>query len=814
VNALKLFLVACVVTEPWLATDAATAVSSNSMVRFRLSNGIYSVGDIDVELFDHDKPITVSNFLHYVQTGAYDRTFLHRCVPDFIVQGGLYAVDNPYPSTFFQAMKRIPQGPPITNEFQVGGTFGNNFGTLAMALYSTNVGGIDVPLLDSATTSWFFNTADNSAELDHKYVVFGRVRAGTKLLNFFNTLAEDEGIINMFGLNYLFSPCDLISIDGDPDNGLGGLPVSYDYFDCPYYSDLYTVQIIMLDGRDVAPPSITIVSPAAGGSVSNNTVTVTATVTDNVAVKSVRAYLGSAGPVTAVLDTNNSTWTATLTNLPPGTNSFVLEATDPTGNRSTLTREFVRSVMAPIGLFLAGTSCIEAEVLTNGVTNVVTTCGGTILGAANGQLLEIGRGYVLTATPIPGNVFAGWYRSGVLIWPMQTYSIVMQSNLTLTAVFNTNFFPYVKGDYTGLFCDPNQVEERSSGFVTVTVSDLGAYSAKVTIDGKTYPMTGTFNSGTGKNVNFLTRPGSNEILTVRMTLDLSGGSDHLSGTFSNSYVYGVVTNAMREVVATNIVGGMENYVTNFVTVLTTNFFRTNWVAALQADRAVFSPTRLAPQAGKYALIIPADTNSINGPFGDGYGTASISTKGSLTFSGSLADGTKVTQKVPISKNGDWPLYLNLYKGKGMLLSRIVFDTNQPETDLSGLMNWFKRTQVAKYYPGGFTNESMIVGSRFTPPVGTNRLLGLTVAVVSFTNGNLSADFTNSIIIDSKSKVINESPNKLTLSASKSSGTFSGSVTPPTGGKAVSFKGALLQKQTNGFGFFLGTNASGRVSIGP
>jgi hypothetical protein len=255
-------------------------------------------------------------------------------------------------------------------------------------------------------------------------------------------------------------------------------------------------------------------------------------------------------------------------------------------------------------------------------------------------------------------------------------------------------------------------------------------------------------------------------------------------------------------------------VTNFVNVVETNYFRTKWTAELHADRAVFSSTRPTPLAGKYTLIIPADTNSTNGPFGYGYGTASISTKGSLTFSGSLADGTKITQKVPISKNGDWPLYLNLYKGKGMLLSRIVFDTSQPNTDLSGLMNWFKRTQVAKYYPGGFTNESMIVGSRFIPPAGTNRVLELTTAVVAFTNGNLSADFTNAIAIDAKGKVINESTNKLTLSASKSSGTFSGSATPPTGGKAVSFKGALLQKQTNGFGFFLGTNASGRVSIGP
>ena len=63
-------------------------------------------------------------------------------------------------------------------------------------------------------------------------------------------------------------------------------------------------------------------TPAAGGSVSNDAVTVTAIVTDNIGVRSVRAYLGSAGPVAAVLNTNNNIWTATLTNVPPGTNAF------------------------------------------------------------------------------------------------------------------------------------------------------------------------------------------------------------------------------------------------------------------------------------------------------------------------------------------------------------------------------------------------------------------------------------------------------------------------------------------------------------
>ena len=236
-----------------------------------------------------------------------------------------------------------------------------------------------------------------------------------------------------------------------------------------------------------------------------------------------------------------------------------------------------------------------------------------------------------------------------------------------------------------------------------------------------------------------------------------------------------------------------------------------WTAQLVADRAFYDgKINIAPQAGKYTVLFPADTNSATAPESDSFGAVTVTTKGAVSLSGTLADGTKVTQKTVLSKHSQWPLYLPLYKGKGSLISWVNF-TNEPTTDVSGLFTWFKQTNVAKYYSGAFTNESIIAGSRFVPPT-TNAILNLSNALVTFTGGNLAADFTNTIAIDTKSKVINQSSNKLSLTFSKSSGTFSGSVTPPTGGKAIAFKGAVLQKQTNGAGFFLGTNLSGRVTL--
>jgi peptidyl-prolyl cis-trans isomerase A (cyclophilin A) len=47
-----------------------------------------SVGNIDINLYDEATPLTVANFLAYVNTGAYDHTFIHRLIPGFVVQGG------------------------------------------------------------------------------------------------------------------------------------------------------------------------------------------------------------------------------------------------------------------------------------------------------------------------------------------------------------------------------------------------------------------------------------------------------------------------------------------------------------------------------------------------------------------------------------------------------------------------------------------------------------------------------------------------------------------------------------------------------
>ena len=91
---------------------------------------------------------------------------------------------------------------------------------------------------------------------------------------------------------------------------------------------------------------------------------------------------------------------------------------------------------------------------------------------------------------------------------------------------------------------------------------------------------------------------------------------------------------------------------------------------------------------------------------------------------------------------------------------------------------------------------------------------LTDTAVGFTNGNLSADFANDVTLGADNKIVNHGENKLALTIAKSTGLFSGSVTPPGLTKSMPFKGALLQKQNRGAGFLTGTNKTSRVTLGP
>jgi len=143
--------------------EVAEAKSANPIVLIKTSKGT-----IEAELYRDKAPITVANFLEYVNSGFYNGTIFHRVIPSFMIQGGGFDTD----------LKKKPTQAPIKNEAANG--LKNDIGTLAMA--RTGV-------VDSATAQFFINTKDN-AFLNHKdttqrgygYAVFGKVIGGMNVV--------------------------------------------------------------------------------------------------------------------------------------------------------------------------------------------------------------------------------------------------------------------------------------------------------------------------------------------------------------------------------------------------------------------------------------------------------------------------------------------------------------------------------------------------------------------------------------------------------------------------------------------------------
>ncbi len=128
-----------------------------------------SMGNVKLELFAKEAPISVKNFLDYVGSRFYDDTIYHRIIPNFMIQGGGFTAD----------LKQKQTNSQIKNEADNG--LKNLRGTLAMAR---------TMVVDSATAQFFINVVDNGA-LNHRdktqqgygYAVFGKVTEGMEVVD-------------------------------------------------------------------------------------------------------------------------------------------------------------------------------------------------------------------------------------------------------------------------------------------------------------------------------------------------------------------------------------------------------------------------------------------------------------------------------------------------------------------------------------------------------------------------------------------------------------------------------------------------------
>ncbi len=128
-----------------------------------------SVGVVEIELYPDKAPVTVANFLSYVDKGFYNGTIFHRVIGNFMIQGG----------GFTPGMQQKAALPPIKNE--ADNRISNSRGTIVMARTQD---------VHSATSQFFINVVDNTF-LDYKsstpagygYCVFGKVIKGMDVVD-------------------------------------------------------------------------------------------------------------------------------------------------------------------------------------------------------------------------------------------------------------------------------------------------------------------------------------------------------------------------------------------------------------------------------------------------------------------------------------------------------------------------------------------------------------------------------------------------------------------------------------------------------
>jgi cyclophilin family peptidyl-prolyl cis-trans isomerase len=151
-------------------TAAKPAPVDERLVRFPKVQLETNLGAITLELDATKAPLTVENFLSYVDSGFYDQTVFHQVIKDYAVVGG----------SFDPKMNEKKPQLPIRNEAHNG--LKNQKGTIGMARAPN--------LIDSVTSQFYINLGDNTS-LDHKnqtvegygYCVFGKVVAGQDVLN-------------------------------------------------------------------------------------------------------------------------------------------------------------------------------------------------------------------------------------------------------------------------------------------------------------------------------------------------------------------------------------------------------------------------------------------------------------------------------------------------------------------------------------------------------------------------------------------------------------------------------------------------------
>lgn len=446
-----------------------------------------------------------------------------------------------------------------------------------------------------------------------------------------------------------------------------------------------------------------------------------------------------------------SQWTNSVS-LVVGTNTFTAVVTDISGLTST----------NHINVFLRVPSVLHVS--TTGMGSTTPLAPLTFGTPTNGAILDIGRNYRISAKAAIGNVFSNWVDSrGVEISSSATLVFRMQTNLQLSANFVTN--PIVannaSGSYNGLFYETNEVRIKSAGAIFNWIVRTDAtFSGTLKLDGHSYVLTGAFDVH-GHAIKQLLRSGKTP-LTVDVHLD-----------FARKQITGTISSPAPDA----------------------------WSSALLADIAPYNNANHFPDSARYTLAIsPGAGAPTSSPGGFGFGFVTTSPLGVISLGGSLGDGTPVSQMVPISKQGYWPIYIPLYGNRGLIEGWLNFSGGAP----SGNISWIRPSgTMTLTYNGGFTNVTQVFGSPYTPRTPSvypaDGALDIGIPQLAF---SCAVSNNNAIV-----SLPGGATNYLAGSISAPTGAVSLSYRPTGSSAILAGHGAVLQWNNGAYGYVISNNIS-------
>jgi hypothetical protein len=591
---------------------------------------------------------------------------------------------------------------------------------------------------------------------------------------------------------------------------------------------------------DYSRPVLSIASPRPGQRFETNTITLRGGVRDNVAAVSVQVQANGID-FDPVVPSEIGDWQS-IVGLTPGTNVIAVWAMDQDGN-------------------VSATNTLRIFYVVKASLTLVWDGEGNVTGLTNGQPLEIGRGYKLTARPVATTRFGGWSGGGEY-GPIQSavaaLNFIMQPGMELRA----SFIPPVLAPLTLEVTPGNDVAGVSSG----TPLEIGSLCQATARPGPGNLFLGWSGSVQSSNATLRFIMQSNMVLQANFApnpwLPLAGDyaglvMEELKDTSQppfNSGFFAVTLTANGRITGKlrlrgeslpfsaqadldgkaivrvprpkcteplmlellfDVIGKSGGVISGAVSSPTI-------YSELAGNRAVDDAT----YAGRYTFRI-LSTPEEDPPDGEGAGTILVDARGHATVSGTLGDGTPFVFSTLVFRDGFSPFDTPIYGGRGLLQGWVNFATNLPPLHVEGTdMIWFKAlSRSDRYYPSGFVTHRYFMATRYTPPVPGSNALGWSEGVVGFKGGEFSEALGARIHVTNNIVRPADSFPKVTVTLTPKTGLFTVGLVHPITGKKLSGKGALLQFEPpyEGFGFpisgigagwFRGTTESGYVLILP